>query len=179
MLPDVDVIVRASDDVGRALRKLVNVPALDQGSSLLQLFRDEFSRQNSRIDRIDQTLTSIREDIARQNLQTAQNFQALGQKIDGLDKKLDASNVNNVARAQNSMLMADDDLLTALVNGSTKELIQSFPERPASIDRMTGPQLRAVLGELGIRSSRSMTVDGLKQSLRVQIGLRPRRVVGA
>lgn len=87
-LPNVDVIVRAHDDLGRELRKLVNAPALDQGANLLTLISDQFARQNERMDR---TLTAIRDDIARQNQQMNRNFQRLEEKIDRLDKKLDAS----------------------------------------------------------------------------------------
>lgn len=90
-LPNVDVIVRAHDDLGRELRKLVNAPALDQGRNISTLISDQFARQNERMLRMDQTLTAIRDDIARQNQRMDRNFQRLEEKIDRLDKKLDAS----------------------------------------------------------------------------------------
>ncbi|KAK5312780.1 hypothetical protein LTR93_011201 [Exophiala xenobiotica] len=151
LLPDPEVIARAHDDLGQELRKLQNLPAVNQGRGFL--------------DAMTQQFTALRREMN-------QNFREMNERFD----RLENLNLNAINRTQNSLLSTDRDELFRLVNVTTGQAIPEFPGTPNDLERMTAAHLRSVLIELGAPpDNRRTALDTMKKSLRVQIGLKAER----
>lgn len=93
-------------------------------------------------------------------------------RFDLLDRRLEATDHNALARLQNSILNANDDILTALHSPTTNTPIAGFPVRSNAIQRMTGAQVDGVLTALGLPIVG--LVPAKRQQLRLYIGLKAR-----
>ncbi|OAL29737.1 hypothetical protein AYO20_09121 [Fonsecaea nubica] len=105
-----------------------------------------------------------------------QNLAATHQHVEDLATRITASDLNNIARVQNTHLRTAYDPLTPLVSPSTGAAIPGFPATSADIDKMSGDEMDALLQQLGLQPAGSDMAEKIKR-LRTFIGLSAERLL--
>ncbi|OAP54346.1 hypothetical protein AYL99_11447 [Fonsecaea erecta] len=139
--------------------KLQNSPAFRDGEAIVaaiqdlsQKFHNQFQTQNQKIQNLTNETRSFRQELRTQ---------------------LKASELNNVARIQNSYASTPESPLMPLVNISTAAQVPNFPAMSKDIARMGGPELDAILRDLGVEPT-TESVASKRRQLRGLIGLATR-----
>ncbi|KIW76979.1 hypothetical protein Z517_09423 [Fonsecaea pedrosoi CBS 271.37] len=134
--------------------------------------RPEFSKEKAILALIGQMRQEIRERFAAME----HGLAATRQHVENLATRITASDLNNIARIQNTHLRTADDPLTPLVSPSTGAAIPGFPATSADIDKMSGDEMDALLQRLDLHSAGSDMAEKIKR-LRTFIGLRAERLL--
>ncbi|KAG9793251.1 hypothetical protein KCU88_g570, partial [Aureobasidium melanogenum] len=136
--------------------KLQNLPAFRDGDAIVAAIQD-----------LSQQFQNQFQNLGQQFQNLSQQFQIFSQQI---RSQLQASEINNVARIQNSHAATQSSPFTPLVNNLTAAQIPGFPATSGQIARMQGPELDAVIQELGIAPT-AASVASKRRQLRGLVGL--------
>ncbi|KAL8742266.1 MAG: hypothetical protein Q9190_005218 [Brigantiaea leucoxantha] len=144
-----------------------NVPnvQLQQIINQLNQLTDNF---NQRMDRLERRFDGLETKFEHQSVFEHNNVKVYDVNIN--------SNQNSMARLQNHHASSPTDALTPLVNLATGQDIPNFPADSNSITRLTAPQVRGILQELGQRLPDNPGVVASRRLLRIQIGLQADQV---
>ncbi|KAI6857980.1 hypothetical protein KC343_g7290 [Hortaea werneckii] len=111
---------------------------------------EQFDRMDERLDRIDQNCANI----------TA---------------RMSASDYNDIARIQNSLLRGPNDAITPLRNPSTNAAIPAFPATPGAINQLPAAAVNTLLTALEQRTDGSIAAR--RERIGIAIGLAVKRNV--
>ncbi|KEF57519.1 uncharacterized protein A1O9_05436 [Exophiala aquamarina CBS 119918] len=136
--------------------KLQNLPAFRDGDAIVAAIQDLHQQFQIQFQNLNNQF---------QNLNN--QFQVFSQQ---LRTQLQASELNNMARIQNSHSATQLSPLTPLVNNLTAAQVPSFPATSRQIARMEGPELDAVIQDLGVGPA-AESVASKRRQLRGLVGL--------
>jgi len=175
--PDFDKMVSSYQDICIELAKGKNIPVIAQGDAILAALNQmnaKFDTQNARMDALERNMNrrfdQINQRINETNGRLDQMQEAFTNKFDRLGQRQAASDHNQFARLQNSMLESSDSALYA-IHDNENNPIQGFPTTPKMISTMNNQNLSLLLGALNGPTTGNITDK--RQRLKMMVGLAP------
>ncbi|EER40961.1 hypothetical protein HCDG_04607 [Histoplasma capsulatum H143] len=139
LCPDIEILENLANGLNQAaagiqranseLQKLPNLPAIAQGSAIVNQLQQIQHQIQENYDQLRQEIRQVRKDVII-------GFQTI--------------EYNSIARLQNSGIKRADYPLTTLRDYKTNTNIADFPATPAEISNMTGTTLNRVLEALNL-----------------------------
>ncbi|KIW94299.1 uncharacterized protein Z519_05615 [Cladophialophora bantiana CBS 173.52] len=153
--PNLIVLADSIQATANEAKKLQNLPVFRDGNAIIaaiqnlgQQFNTQFNTLNRRFDQFEI-------------------------KLDGLQTQMRASEINNLARIQNSYLSTSASPITPLVNILTAAEVPGFPAMSRHVARVEEPELETVLQALGLAPATG-SVAAKRRQLRGLVGLAER-----
>ncbi|KAI9792320.1 MAG: hypothetical protein M1816_002545 [Peltula sp. TS41687] len=170
--PDFNLVSQGLQLASSELAKCPNIPALQQGQSILDAIqrlsdtlnqarretRESFREVGERLGRIDSRLDALETRVS-----------TLDSRVSTLTSRVVAAERNAVARLHNRMLHSVDEELRPLYDTQNRPINQ-FPRTPRLLEAMRGAILNTVLEALG--ESTDGSIDQRRLTVRLLIGLR-------
>ncbi|OCT46299.1 hypothetical protein CLCR_01326 [Cladophialophora carrionii] len=147
--------------------KLQNLPAFRDSDAIVAAIQDLSQQFQNQFQNLNQQVQNQFQNLNQQFQNLNNQFQIFSQQ---LRSQLQASEINNVARIQNSHAATQLSPLTPLVNNLTAAQVPGFPATSRQIARMEGPELEAVIQELGVAPT-AESVASKRRQLRGLVGL--------
>ncbi|KAL8861715.1 MAG: hypothetical protein Q9178_001916 [Gyalolechia marmorata] len=143
VLPDFEVISRSHTDLSRShadlsreLRRCENLPALQEGSQILQAiqeFRDEMRAMREEIREIRVEIRETRVETQGLRVETRE----MREEIRETKNSVTISNENSIARLHNSQIISPEQPLMALRSVLSDEPIPHFPTSTNDLQHLT------------------------------------------
>ncbi|KAI7490419.1 hypothetical protein KC351_g653 [Hortaea werneckii] len=126
-----------------------------------QAILDALDRMDERFDQIEQKVANIEQNNAN------------------ITARMSASDYNDIARIQNSLLSGPNDAITPLRNPSTNAAIPAFPATPYAINQLQAAAVNTLLTALEVGTDGSLAArrETIGSAIGLAIGLAVKRNV--
>lgn len=138
--PDFQRISDIFLSIGEQMRLCSNIPAIQEGATLIQSLQDvqrTINRIESRMDRMESQLDGIREDVTQLTLRVTAKYVITCWFIYRRMLTADSSEANAMVAKLNSSATRDEDSLQPLVD-ARNQVISPFPGTIAEANSLTG-----------------------------------------